>query len=413
MAASVEPVIERGHPLAQLLGSGACVQGVERMLRTLRKHLGMDVAFVSHFQPPVRVLKHVDSVPGGPLHQDQRIPLEEGYCLKVVQGELPECIPDTSQVPATQCIPATRAIPIGSHLSVPVRLEDGQVYGTLCCFSYVANPSLGERDMQLMRAFAEVMAARLDEDAAADRSRERLVAEVRAAMGSGAPRIVFQPIYRIEERKIRGFECLSRFDVEPRRPPDRWFAMADEAGIGLELELHAIAKALPALDRLPRDCSLSVNSSPELILTGRLASLLEPMSDLSRVVLEITEHAAVHDYAALALSLAPLRRRGARLAVDDAGAGYASMRHILNLAPEIIKLDMSLTQHIDTDHKRRALARGLTSFAHEIGSLVIAEGVERFEEFEVLQRLGVDSVQGYLLSKPLELDAAAVFTVPW
>jgi len=87
------------------------------------------------------------------------------------------------------------------------------------------------------------------------------------------------------------------------------------------------------------------------------------------------------------------------------------MRHILNLAPEIIKLDISLTQHIDSDAKRRALAKGLTSFAHEIGSLVIAEGVERPEELDMLQRLGVDCAQGYLLSKPLELEAAAVFTL--
>lgn len=154
-----------------------------------------------------------------------------------------------------------------------------------------------------------------------------------------------------------------------------------------------------------------MNSSPELILTGRLHPLLDQMADLSRLVLEITEHAAVHDYVALALSLSPFRRRGARLAVDDAGAGYSSMRHILNLAPEIIKLDISLTQHIDSDAKRRALAKGLTSFAHEIGSLVIAEGVERPEELDMLQRLGVDCAQGYLLSKPLELEAAAVFTL--
>ena len=408
---STEFVVEGNHHLAQLMSPGVCAEGVDRMLRAIRKHLGMDVAFISHFRPPDRVLTHVDSVPNGPLQQDQSIPLKEGYCLKVVQGELPQCIPDTAQVPATQHIPATHAIPIGSHLSVPVRLESGQIYGTLCCFSYLPNPSLGERDMQLMHALADILAARLDESAAAERARQELAGEVRSAMEHGAPRIVFQPICRIADRTICGFESLSRFDIEPRRAPDQWFELADRAGLGLELELHAITKALTALEQLPPGCSLSVNSSPELILTGRLYPLLDRMTDLSRVVLEITEHAAVHDYKALALSLEPFRRRGARLAVDDAGAGYSSMRHILNLAPEIIKLDISLTQHIDSDEKRRALAKGLTSFAHEIGSLVIAEGVERIEELEMLQKLGVDCAQGYLLSKPLDLEAAAVFSL--
>ncbi|QNP59791.1 sensor domain-containing phosphodiesterase [Paenacidovorax monticola] len=408
---STESVVEGNCHLVQLMAPGVCAEGVDRMLRAIRKHLGMDVAFISHFRPPERVLTHVDSVPDGPLRQEQSIPLQEGYCLKVVQGELPQCIPDTARVPATQHIPATHAIHIGSHLSVPIRLEDGQIYGTLCCFSYQPNPSLGEHDIQLMHTFADILAARLDESAAAERAKEDLAREVRSAMADGIPRIVFQPICRIADKTICGFESLSRFDIEPRRSPDKWFEIAQKADQGLELELHAITKALTALEHLPQSCSLSVNSSPELILTGRLHPLLDQMADLSRLVLEITEHAAVHDYVALALSLSPFRQRGARLAVDDAGAGYSSMRHILNLAPEIIKLDISLTQHIDSDAKRRALAKGLTSFAHKIGSLVIAEGVERSEELDMLQKLGVDCAQGYLLSKPLELEAAAVFTL--
>lgn len=413
MQAGTEPATNGSHHLARLLAPGVGTEGTDRMLKSIRKHLGMDVAFISHFEPPARRIEYLDSIPAGPLYPGQRIPLEEGYCLKIVNGELPECIPDTSLVAATQSIPATRSIPIGSHLSVPVELEDGRIYGTLCCFSYLPNPSLGERDLQLMRAFAEVLAVRIDENDALMHAQQALADEIRAVMAQGAPRMVFQPICYIADQKLRGFESLSRFDVEPRRPPDQWFDKADKAGLGLELELLAIAKALPALSHLPGKSSLSVNCSPELILSGKLSSLLDPLNDLSRVVLEVTEHAAVHDYAALAQALAPYRRRGAHLAVDDAGAGYSSMRHILNLAPEIIKLDMSITHCIDTDHKRRALARGLTGFAHEIGSLVIAEGVETLSELDQLQRLGVDCAQGYLLSKPLELTAATEFgTLP-
>src|SRR5258708_21481434 len=146
--------------------------------------------------------------------------------------------------------------------------------------------------------------------------------------------------------------------------------------LGLELERHAIDTALGALGRLPRDWLLAVNCSPQLIQSGQLPRLLGSDRDLSRVTLEITEHAAVDDYRALADALAPLRRRGATLAVDDAGAGYSSMRHILHPQPDMIKLDMSITHDVDTDRIGRALAKGLTSFAHEIGSVVVAEGVE-------------------------------------
>ncbi|RYF52915.1 MAG: EAL domain-containing protein, partial [Comamonadaceae bacterium] len=165
-------------------------------------------------------------------------------------------------------------------------------------------------------------------------------------------------------------------------------------------------KALAVLQDLPCRLALNVNCSPELIISGALQSLLEDGTDLSRVVLEVTEHAIVSDYAALAEALLPFRAGGARLAVDDAGAGYSSMRHILNLQPEIIKLDMSITQSIDRDSHRRALAKGLISFAHEIGSMIVAEGVEQASELEALQLLGVDFAQGYYLAKPLALEEA-------
>lgn len=384
---------------------GICADGIDRLLGALRRHLRMDVAFIAHFGAGERVMEHVDSVPDGPIHRGQRISLQEGYCLKVVRGELPQCIPDTSCNPAAMAIGATHAIPIGSHLSVPVTLEDGTLYGTLCCFSFLPDPTLGSRDMQLMHAFAEVLAMRFDEQRQALLVRESRLEEIRAAIAHGAPRIVFQPIWGIARHDVLGVEALSRFDVAPYRSPEQWFEMARLVGAGLELESLAIAHALAALPRLPRGY-ISINASPALILSGGLLPLLE-LPDPSRIVLEITEHVAVGDYATLAQELRRVRRQGVRLAVDDAGAGFSSMRHILNLEPEIIKLDMSITQQIDADSRRRAMAKGLTNFAHEIGSAVIAEGVERPQELEVLAQLGVDCAQGYLLARPLDLDAAA------
>lgn len=401
-------------PIAKLLAQGVGHSGVSQVLRTVRKHLGMDIAFVSHFRETDRVLEHVDSDGMAPIEQGQEIPLEDGYCLKIVRGELPALIPDTSAVPAAMALPATRAIPIGAHLSVPIVLSDGLVYGTLCCFSREPNLTLGERDLRLIRALGEVLAARIDDDQAATRLKLRTTQEIRQAMIGGALRVVYQPIYSLESGTMAGVECLSRFDLEPRRPPDAWFDLAHEAGVGLELELRAIEIALGALDHLPSSISVNINTSPQLILSGRLSSVLRHI-DLSRVVLEITEHADVSDYQLVREALAPFRSRLARLAIDDAGAGYASMRHILNLKADVIKLDISLTRDIDTDSSRRALAKGLIAFAHEVGSRITAEGVETEGELATLREIGVDKAQGYLLSKPRALDdvvATAKGTIP-
>jgi EAL domain-containing protein (putative c-di-GMP-specific phosphodiesterase class I) len=399
----------RPGAIANLLARGVGDNGIGHVLRVVRKHLRMDVAFISHFRELDRVFEHVDADGAPPVQVGQSISLEEGYCMKVVRGELPGLIPDTSVVPAALAIPATRAIPIGAHLGIPVQLESGEVYGTLCCFSHHADLTLGERDMALMRAFGEVLAGRIDEGLAAARLADRAAAEIRDAISAGAPRIVYQPIYALDDDAIVGVECLSRFDIDPRRTPDVWFNAAHEAGLGLDLELRAIELALVPFERFAPSVSIGINSSPELILSGRLQPVLGRL-DLSRVVIEITEHATVTDYAALKRALDPLRARGARLAIDDAGAGYASMRHILNLECDVIKLDMSLTRDIDTDPSRRALARGLISFAHEIGSHITAEGVETRAELETLRRLGVDKVQGFYLSKPLGLEECLAAT---
>jgi EAL domain-containing protein (putative c-di-GMP-specific phosphodiesterase class I) len=146
-----------------------------------------------------------------------------------------------------------------------------------------------------------------------------------------------------------------------------------------------------------------VNASPETIISAEFSDALADLP-AERIVLEITEHADVGDYDALLAALGPLRARGVRLAVDDAGAGYSSLRHILHLQPDLIKLDMSLTRNICLDPARKALASALVSFAREMGSQIIAEGVETEAELSTLKEIGVERAQGYLLARPLPLD---------
>jgi EAL domain-containing protein (putative c-di-GMP-specific phosphodiesterase class I)/CheY-like chemotaxis protein len=236
-----------------------------------------------------------------------------------------------------------------------------------------------------------------DERARADASEK--VQRIRAVLEREGPRIVFQPIVKLDGRDIIGYEALARFDHEPQRTPDVWFAEATEVGLGLELELAAIRSALQDLPSLPSDAFLTLNVSPATAVTADLAALLVRHRP-DRLVLEITEHAKVVDYDELLTALNPLRTAGVRLAVDDAGAGFASLQHILRICPDIIKLDITLVRDIDGDPIKRALASSLVTFAGDIGSTITAEGLETGEELSTLVDLGIPWGQGYFLGRP-------------
>jgi EAL domain-containing protein (putative c-di-GMP-specific phosphodiesterase class I)/FixJ family two-component response regulator len=211
--------------------------------------------------------------------------------------------------------------------------------------------------------------------------------------------IVFQPIVELANRSTVGLEALSRFSGEPLRSPDLWFEEATSVGLGPELEMKAVRRAISQLQQIPSGEFLAVNVSPELVLSRKLDELADD-SICARLVLELTEHIAVDDYGPIHDRMAPLRDRGARVAVDDTGAGFASLRHILLLQPEIIKLDRSLTRGVDEDPARRALASSLVSFAKDIGANLIAEGVETAGELETMERLGAPWVQGFHIAMP-------------
>ncbi len=238
------------------------------------------------------------------------------------------------------------------------------------------------------------------QELAAERA-NALVEQVAGVLEPGAIRSVYQPIFELATLDVVGYEGLSRFDREPIRGPDAWFAGADETGMGLELELAAIRAAVARFSELPATAYLALNASPATAASEELATLLLGLP-AGRLVLEITEHAVVPDYDALQAGLARLRAQGVRLAVDDAGAGFASLRHILLLAPDIIKLDISLTRGIDVNRARRSLALALIAFSAEMGIRVVAEGIETAAELEALRDLGAGFGQGYLRGRPGE-----------
>jgi EAL domain-containing protein (putative c-di-GMP-specific phosphodiesterase class I) len=253
-----------------------------------------------------------------------------------------------------------------------------------------------ELDNASLQAALDAQLAREREAEAEHQRRQKRIDE---AIAAGALRMVFQPIVDLNTGNIVGAEALARFSCEPQRPPDQWFAEADVTGRGLQLELAAVRAALDQLDRLPAGTFLTVNASPATLLSPALGQLLGAHA-AQRAVLELTEHTPVEDYGALVKALEPLRRQGARLAVDDTGAGYAGFQHLLRLRPDILKLDTTLTRGINADPARRSLATALVAFAQEIGATIIAEGVEEAGELLALQLIGVPWGQGYHIAYP-------------
>ncbi len=211
--------------------------------------------------------------------------------------------------------------------------------------------------------------------------------------------MVFQPIVDLSTGRPLGAEALARFDVVPIRPPNEWFADAAEAGVALHLELAAIRKAIAQAHLLPPDSFLSVNVSPPTLRSPAFADLLRQGSPRP-VVVELTEHEYIDDYRPTVDAMGILRQMGVRLAVDDAGSGFASLHHILKLQPDFIKLDLLLVSGIDGDAARRSLAGALVRFSAETDAVLIAEGIETAEELDTLRQLGVRYGQGYHLGRP-------------
>jgi EAL domain-containing protein (putative c-di-GMP-specific phosphodiesterase class I) len=236
--------------------------------------------------------------------------------------------------------------------------------------------------------------------AAAEQVTDEIERRIRRTIEHRSFETHFQPIIDLRTGDPLGTEALSRFSDEPVRAPDVWFAEAASVGLGYELEIVAVEKALAQLNRLPSAMYLSINASAETIRSERFQAYLDGVQT-ERVVIEVTEHTPITDYVQFATSIADLRSRGVRLAVDDAGAGYAGFGHLLDLKPDIVKLDIALTRGIDRDPARQALGRALLRFGLETyRTTMVAEGIETREELATLQSLGCRVGQGFALGRP-------------
>lgn len=254
----------------------------------------------------------------------------------------------------------------------------------------------------MVRTSGSVESDNATELAARRLAASQLAVTVRDVVAAGeALEMHLQPIVALDKPLGTpvGFEALARFQTSPYEPPNVWLERASYAGLQHELELSCVRSALAHLSAFPASPYLAVNVSPETLVSAEFERIVSEVA-ADRLVVEVTEHEVVREYDLLVRVIGGLRERGLRLAVDDAGAGFASFRHVLELSPEIIKLDTHLIRGVSEDHSREALIRSLVSFAEDVGATLIAEGIESRADLLTLRNARVPYGQGYLFAHP-------------
>jgi EAL domain-containing protein (putative c-di-GMP-specific phosphodiesterase class I) len=370
---------------------------IAELLNTARTSLHLSVAYVSRFDDGIQYADVVDSAFPMPGLVGMSQPRSSSWCQAIFDGHLPAAMPDVSDFPLAVQLQPENSRRIRSFISVPVVLSDGEVYGSFCASGLADDPEVTLRDRGLMAILASAAATIIEPELRAQQERVEIQSRLDPVMAHGGPDVVLQPIVDLATGARVGAEALSRFPAAWGKAPDVVFAEAHSIGAGDRLELLALKSAAALLDSVPGH--ISMNVSPATLLTSECLDLLAGMP-LTRVVLELSEHDQVEDYDALHAVVLPLRAQGMSLAIDDVGAGFSSLRHIVVTSPDTIKIDRSIVSGLDHDPVLARLVESLVDFAHGCGVTVVAEGVETAAEHAMLSAVGVDYGQGWLFGRP-------------
>ena len=383
----------------------AADQQIADLLVTAKKSLDLSVAFLSRLDGTTQHLEVVETAVPVLVQDGAKVRQDTWLCQAILAGRLPAVIPDVTKYPEAMKLPSARIPRIRSYVSTPVHLSDGRLYGTFCAFGFRSDKELGKRDLALVEVLASAAAVIVEPEVRDQERRTEIEGRLDPVVADGGPVVLLQPIVDLATGGRVGAEALSRFPAEWGRTPDVVFAEAHSVGMGHALELQALERAAEHLDRVAG--YVAVNVSPATVLTPACGELLGRLP-LDRVVLELTEHDEVEDYDVLLATLAPFRAAGLRLAIDDVGAGFSSLRHIVVTSPDVIKLDRSIAAGVAGDHVLATLVGSLVTFAHGSGARVVAEGVETADDAAALRTLGVDFGQGWHFGRPGPPEALAV-----
>jgi EAL domain-containing protein (putative c-di-GMP-specific phosphodiesterase class I) len=375
---------------------------VADLLRTARSSLRMSVAFLSRLDGTTQHLEVVESSLPMIFRDGLTQPQETTFCQAILDGRLPAVIPDVKLFPEAMMLPSARIPRIRSYVASPVVLSDGELYGTFCAFGFTSDAELADRDKALMDVLASAAAVLIEPELREQHRRAEIEDRLRPVIDAGGPVVVLQPIVDLATGERVGAEALSRFPADWGKAPDVVFDEAHGIGLGDRLELLALERAAEHLARVSG--YVAMNVSPSTLLTPECGDLLRRLP-VGRVLLELSEHDRVEDYEALTDVLAPLRAAGLRLAIDDVGAGFSSLRHIVVTSPDVIKIDRSIVTGLTEDAVRATLVQSLVQFAHSCDVRVVAEGVETAAEAAALAAIGVDLGQGWHFGRPGPVEA--------
>ena len=372
-------------------------QQIAEVLRAALTSLQLSAAFLTRMDADTQAVEIVEATGSPPVAEGSALPRSATLCQAILDGTFPVAIPDLRVVPAMVRVPAGRTSSLRSYLSVPVRLSDGTLYGTLCAAGQEGDREPTVRDAAVLEVLARSVATLVEPTVKEGDRRIEIEGRLRPLMATGGPQVLLQPIVDLQTGYRIGAEALSRFPAEWDRPPDVCFAEAHSVGLGHRLEMLALERAADHLAAVAG--YVAMNLSPATLLTSQCTVLLSGMA-LDRIILELSEHDQVSDYTALDNALAPLRARGMRLAIDDVGAGFSSLRHIVLTGPDVIKLDRTIVHGVSTDPSLMTVVRSLVEFAHGCSASVVAEGIESAADAAALADLGVDHGQGWHFGRP-------------
>jgi EAL domain-containing protein (putative c-di-GMP-specific phosphodiesterase class I) len=372
---------------------------VRELLSLARTHVGADIAVLGRVDGGHLVIRAIEAVLPVTVGEGHVVDLDTTYCRLMLTGELPNAVPDTSDETLGLDIEDPRTRLVGGYLGVPVTLADGRLYGTLSCLSRTPSPAFDDDAVAFLGSLARSLSRALDEEEHDRAGRRSLLSSIDGLLDTHALTMRYQPVVDLDSGVVRAAEALARFE-DTSRSTAQWFSDASHVDRGAELEIRAMTLALGDTEDWARDVWLNLSAS---VLVSPAVTGLFARRDLSHLVVEVSEHEQISDYVSLRRVLQPWREAGLRVAVDDVGAGFASLRHVLELAPDVIKLDISLVQGMASDPARRALVRALVAFAAQAGAVVVAEGIETEAELQALRGTGVSLGQGFHLGVPVEL----------